>query len=119
MSANANAFDARNEPPNLEPLVAALLARAPRMNFMQLCRLLEVRVRRHPGFGTSDTPAHERVRFRPRARTGFPGGERRMIRALVGHPHRDGGVSVRSFSCTLTETGRSGRTVSRVMIVSA
>ncbi|WP_233805186.1 type VI secretion system baseplate subunit TssG [Paraburkholderia sp. HP33-1] len=75
MSAYANAFEARNELPSLEPLVAALLARAPRMNFMQLCRLLEARVPQHPGFGTRDTAAHEPVRFRPRARTGFPAGE--------------------------------------------
>ncbi|MFM0336713.1 type VI secretion system baseplate subunit TssG [Paraburkholderia fungorum] len=63
------------EPPNLEPLVASLLARAPMMNFMQLCQLLEVRVPERPGFGTRDTPEHEPVRFRPRARVGFPAGE--------------------------------------------
>jgi type VI secretion system protein ImpH len=63
------------EIPNLEPLVASLLARAPSMNFMQLCRLLEVRVPEHPGFGTRDTPGHEPVRFRPRPRVGFPAGE--------------------------------------------
>lgn len=61
--------------PNLEPLVASLLSRAPTMNFMQLCQLLEVRVPEHPGFGTRDTPEHEPVRFRPRARVGFPAGE--------------------------------------------
>jgi type VI secretion system protein ImpH len=66
----------RQTPPsNLEPLVAALLARAPMMNFMQLCQLLEVRVPELPGFGTRDTPEHEPVRFRPRARVGFPAGE--------------------------------------------
>jgi type VI secretion system protein ImpH len=63
------------ELPNLEPLVASLLARAPKMNFMQLCRLLEVRVPDQPGFGTRDTPEHEPVRFRPRPRLGFPAGE--------------------------------------------
>ncbi|MDF3086746.1 type VI secretion system baseplate subunit TssG, partial [Burkholderia sola] len=61
--------------PNLEPLVASLLARAPRMNFMQLCRLLEVRVPDSPGLGTRDTAEHEPVRFRPRPRVGFPAGE--------------------------------------------
>ncbi|MBR7943625.1 type VI secretion system baseplate subunit TssG [Burkholderia cenocepacia] len=61
--------------PNLEPLVASLLARAPCMNFMQLCRLLEVRVPDSPGLGTQDTAEHERVRFRPRPRVGFPAGE--------------------------------------------
>lgn len=64
-----------NELPNLEPLVASLLARAPTMNFMQLCRLLEVRVPDQPGFGTRDILEHERVRFRPRPRMGFPSGE--------------------------------------------
>nr|WP_027194919.1 type VI secretion system baseplate subunit TssG [Paraburkholderia sprentiae] len=72
------------ELPNLDPLVASLLARAPTMNFMQLCRLLEVRLsgapkevppENQPGFGTRDTPEHEPVRFRPRARLGFPAGE--------------------------------------------
>jgi type VI secretion system protein ImpH len=61
--------------PNLEPLVASLLARAPTMNFMQLCQLLEVRVPDHPGFGERDTHEHEPVRFRPRQRVGFPAGE--------------------------------------------
>ncbi|CAE6724327.1 type VI secretion system baseplate subunit TssG [Paraburkholderia haematera] len=61
--------------PNLEPLVASLLARAPMMNFMQLCYLLEVRVPERPGLGTRDTPEHEPVRFRPRACVGFPAGE--------------------------------------------
>ncbi|WP_439889620.1 type VI secretion system baseplate subunit TssG [Ralstonia sp. 25C] len=61
--------------PNLEPLVASLLARAPRMNFMQLCRLLEVRASAQPGLGASDTAEHEPVRFRPRPGAGFPAGE--------------------------------------------
>ncbi len=61
--------------PNLEPLVASLLARAPTMSFMQLCQLLEVRAPDNPGFGTRDTPAHEPVWFRPRPRVGFPAGE--------------------------------------------
>jgi type VI secretion system protein ImpH len=60
---------------NLDPLVRSLLARAPVMSFMQLCQLLEVCVPDHPGFGTRDTPEHEAVRFRSRARTGFPAGE--------------------------------------------
>ncbi|MGH8779863.1 type VI secretion system baseplate subunit TssG [Paraburkholderia sp.] len=59
----------------VEPLVRSLLARAPAMNFMQLCRLLEERAPHSPGFGTRDTPAHEPVRFRPRPRVGFPAGE--------------------------------------------
>ncbi len=61
--------------PNVEPLVASLLARAPTMNFMQLCQLLEVSVPDRPGFGERDTHEHEPVRFRPRPRVGFPAGE--------------------------------------------
>jgi len=84
------------------PLIAvSLLARAPQMSFMQLCRLLEMNVPHarssssspggkaipsstegdasvagdFPGFGTRDTPAPEPVRFRPRPRMGFPAGE--------------------------------------------
>ncbi|WP_322062864.1 type VI secretion system baseplate subunit TssG [Paraburkholderia sp. J63] len=64
-----------NDLPNIEPLVAALLARAPRMSFMQLCRLLELGAPDRPGFGTRDTAAHEPVRFGAWTRTGFPAGE--------------------------------------------
>ena len=56
--------------PALEPLVVSLLARAPHMSFMQLCRLLEMRAPDVPGFGTRDTIEHEPVRFRPRPRLG-------------------------------------------------
>lgn len=62
-------------PEALDPFVASLLGRAPAMSFMQLCRLLELRVPDHPGFGTQDTPEFEPVRFRPRQRVGFPAGE--------------------------------------------
>ncbi|KWF06927.1 type VI secretion system baseplate subunit TssG [Burkholderia pseudomultivorans] len=82
----------RRELPDLDPLVASLLARAPKMNFMQLCRVLELRIPgalrpegrpfegevrsgRLPGFGTRDTAEHEPVRFRPHPRVGFPAGE--------------------------------------------
>jgi type VI secretion system protein ImpH len=61
--------------PDLEPLVAALLERASQMNFMQLCRILELYRPGAPGFGTRDTPGHEPVRFRSRERVGFPGSE--------------------------------------------
>ncbi|MCG5075970.1 type VI secretion system baseplate subunit TssG [Paraburkholderia tagetis] len=60
---------------DLEPLVASLLARAPRMSFMQLCRLLERRSPDLPGFGTRDTPEQEPVRFGSWPRVGFPAGE--------------------------------------------
>jgi type VI secretion system protein ImpH len=59
----------------LEPRVAALLARAPQMSFMQLCRLLEAGMPEHAGFGTRDTAGHEPVRFGSWRRTGFPAGE--------------------------------------------
>ncbi len=58
--------------PGVEPFVAALLARAPRMSFMQLCRLLEAHAPDAPGLGARDTLEHEPVRFRPRPRMGFP-----------------------------------------------
>ncbi|CAB3749510.1 type VI secretion system baseplate subunit TssG [Paraburkholderia humisilvae] len=61
--------------PLLEPLVVALLAQAPRMSFMQLCRLFEAREPSRPGFGTRDILDDEAVRFRPRPRLGFPAGE--------------------------------------------
>jgi type VI secretion system protein ImpH len=61
--------------PVLEPLIASLLAHAPHMSFMQLCRLFEMREPTRPGFGTRDTVEHEAVRFRPRPRLGFPAGE--------------------------------------------
>lgn len=61
--------------PHIEPLVASLLARAPRMSFMQLCRLLEVSAPDRPGLGTRDTPGHEPVRFGAWPRVGFPAGE--------------------------------------------
>ncbi|WCM21663.1 type VI secretion system baseplate subunit TssG [Paraburkholderia bryophila] len=61
--------------PLLDPFVASLLARAPAMSFMQLCRLLELRMPDRPGFGTQGTPEFEPVRFRPRQRVGFPAGE--------------------------------------------
>lgn len=61
--------------PALDPLVAALLARAPRMNFMQLCRILELRAPGGAELGARDSAEHEPVRFRPQARVGFPAGE--------------------------------------------
>jgi type VI secretion system protein ImpH len=64
-----------NDAPDFDPLVASLLVRAPWMNFMQLCRLLEARLFDQPGFGTRDALGHEPVRFRPRPRMGFPAGE--------------------------------------------
>jgi type VI secretion system protein ImpH len=61
--------------PDLEPLVSALLARAPRMNFYQLCQLLELQSPERAGFGTRDSAQHEPVRFRPFPKVGFPASE--------------------------------------------
>jgi type VI secretion system protein ImpH len=63
---------------SIEPLIAALLAHAPAMSFMQLYRSLEAN---HPemangfGFGERDTHEHEPVRFGLHPRMGFPAGE--------------------------------------------
>jgi type VI secretion system protein ImpH len=59
----------------LELLVASLLARAPQMSFMQLCRLLEASAPNAAGLGTRDTPEGEPVRFGSWRRAGFPAGE--------------------------------------------
>lgn len=59
----------------LEPLVASLLARAPQMSFMQLCRLLEARAPDGAGFGMRDTAEQEPVRFGSWRGVGFPAGE--------------------------------------------
>jgi type VI secretion system protein ImpH len=57
---------------NGKQFTQALLARAPGMNFFQLCHLLE---RQQPDalpWGTGDTPKVEPVRFRPWPTMGFP-----------------------------------------------
>ncbi|SRR5450830_800432 len=69
------------------PLLAALLQHAPRMNFFQLCQLLELQAPQQSLLGTCDTPATEALRFLPRASLGFPATEM----ALVEHdPERPG-----------------------------
>jgi type VI secretion system protein ImpH len=62
-------------PDGMTPLVRALLARAPQMNFFQLCQLLERLMPQGMGLGARDTPAGETVRFRPYPKMGFPGTE--------------------------------------------
>lgn len=57
------------------PLAQAILARSPKMNFFQLCQLMERLMPRGTGLGSSDTPAAEPVRFRPYPKVGFPGTE--------------------------------------------
>ncbi|AKC68539.1 type VI secretion system baseplate subunit TssG [Pandoraea oxalativorans] len=61
--------------PAKDAWMKALLQRAPRMNFMQLCRLLELRAPWAPGIGTQNSPAHEAARFLPWPRMGFPAAE--------------------------------------------
>jgi type VI secretion system protein ImpH len=74
--ADMSAVDnARSGRPRLAPLVRALLSAAPRMNVLQLLRLLELQAPGEAGFGTRDTLDHEPVRLRPRANVGFPGSE--------------------------------------------
>uniref|UniRef100_UPI003F51FC2D type VI secretion system baseplate subunit TssG n=1 Tax=Burkholderia semiarida TaxID=2843303 RepID=UPI003F51FC2D len=69
------------------PTVAGtLFQRAPKMTFMQFCRLLEACAPERAGFGTRDTPEHEPVRFRPRPRLGFPAGEMAAVEFDDEHP---------------------------------
>ncbi|MFP3501394.1 type VI secretion system baseplate subunit TssG [Burkholderia sp. SIMBA_062] len=63
------------EPTRLPAIAGTLFAQAPKMTFMQFCRLLEACAPERTGFGTRDTPEYEPVRFRPRPRLGFPAGE--------------------------------------------
>nr|WP_260428184.1 type VI secretion system baseplate subunit TssG [Burkholderia sp. Bp9031] len=63
------------ESKELPTVAVRLFERAPKMTFMQFCRLLEACMPERPGFGTRDTLEHEPVRFRPRPRLGFPAGE--------------------------------------------
>lgn len=59
----------------LSPFMRELLGRAPRMNFFQLCQLLELHAPQQPLLGREDTPESEPVRFRPLPKVGFPGTE--------------------------------------------
>lgn len=82
------------DPEALPAIAGSLLARAPKMSFMQFCRLLEAGAPGTPGFGTRDTPEHEPVRFRPRPRLGFPAGE--MSAVEVDDEARDAPPTVRT-----------------------
>ena len=77
-----------SDTPHVAALVQALMARAPRMEFFQLCRLLELHTPQRPGFGTLDTPEHDAVRFRPWPKMGFPGSEVAAIELDEEMPHR-------------------------------
>lgn len=56
-------------------LLPALLHDATRMNFMHFCELIELAAPNLPSLGSTDSLANEPVRFRSRARLGFPGKE--------------------------------------------
>ncbi|KIG09965.1 type VI secretion protein [Caballeronia concitans] len=57
------------------PLLQALLHSATQMNFYRFCELIELAAPDAAPIGTSDSPTTEPVRFRSRARLGFPGRE--------------------------------------------
>ncbi|BCZ80777.1 type VI secretion system baseplate subunit TssG [Paraburkholderia terrae] len=61
------------------PLLPALLDHATQMNFFRFCQLIELAAPDRPPIGTTDSPTDEPVRFRSRARLGFP---RREIDAI-------------------------------------
>jgi type VI secretion system protein ImpH len=56
-------------------LLSALLASATQMNFFRFCELIELAAPDRPPIGSTDSPASEPVRFRSRARLGFPNRE--------------------------------------------
>ena len=87
MSASIDRMSAEAaESKGLSAVAARLFERAPKLTFMQFCRLLEACAPERPGFGTRDTPAYEPVRFRPRPRLGFPAGETAAVEFDDEHP---------------------------------
>lgn len=56
-------------------LLLALLVNAPEMNFFRFCELMDLAAPDRPPLGSTDTPADDPVRFRSRARLGFPARE--------------------------------------------
>lgn len=68
------------------PLLPALLANAPRMNFFRFCELMELAAPDRPPLGSTDTPATEPVRFRSCARLGFPAQEIDAVEYDSDHP---------------------------------
>ena len=71
----------------LSPFMTELLGRAPRMNFFQLCQLLELHAPQQPLLGSRDTPESEPVRFRPLPKVGFPGTEMAKVELDDDRPH--------------------------------
>ncbi|WP_418219886.1 type VI secretion system baseplate subunit TssG [Burkholderia metallica] len=66
-------------------MLPALLDSATRMNFYRFCELLELAAPDRAPLGTTDSPRAEPVRFRSRARIGFPN---REIDAVEHDPDR-------------------------------
>ncbi len=56
-------------------LLPVLLSHATQMNFMRFCELLELSAPDRAPIGSTDSPTSEPVRFRSRARLGFPNRE--------------------------------------------
>lgn len=77
-----------NAPETCAGIAPVVFARASRMNFFQLCQLLERIAPQRDGLGTGDTPAAEPVRFRPFPKVGFPGTELAAVEYDDERPHR-------------------------------
>ncbi|SAL79441.1 type VI secretion protein [Caballeronia peredens] len=69
------------------PLLQALLDHATQMNFYRFCELMELAAPDAAPIGTTDSPATEPVRFRSRARLGFPSREIDRVEIDDDHPH--------------------------------
>ncbi len=67
-------------------LLPALLANAPRMNFLRLCELIELSAPQRAPLGTTDSPADEPVRFRSQGCSGFPAREIAAVEYDSDHP---------------------------------
>ncbi len=67
----------RREFPVLEQalLLPELFSHATQMNFMRFCELMELSAPNRAPIGSTDSPTNEPVRFRSRARLGFPNRE--------------------------------------------
>lgn len=65
-------------------LLAALLANAPRMNFLRFCELIELAAPDHPPLGSTNRLADDPVRFRSAAQLGFPGREMASVEQDAG-----------------------------------
>ncbi|MEJ0003729.1 MAG: type VI secretion system baseplate subunit TssG [Pararobbsia sp.] len=64
----------------------ALLANATRMNFFRFCELIELAAPDQPPLGGTDSSASEPVRFRSRARVGFPNRELDAVECDADQP---------------------------------